>query len=600
MYKSFFGLEEAPFNLTPDPRFLFLSQRHREAIAALMFGVNERKGFTALTGEIGAGKTTICRALMNELTAATKVALILNPSLSEVELLQAINEEYGIPHATESKKELLAELNRFLLQQRALGHTALLIIDESQNLSPAVLETETDKLIQIVLMGQPEFAQTLLLPELEQLNQRITVKYHITPLTEEETAQYIRHRMFIAKAKVDVHLETPALRLIYDHTQGVPRRINVLMDRVLLVAYVEGTYQITEDLVRRAIAEVKGQEGFAGRREARTSAPRPRRARRWVRATLAAAASVGVLVAGVVIALQFINPPGNSSSVLAGRATEPPPPVRSTPMAPSPNLPDGVPVAYTELPDRAMNVTATDSLTEPGAAAAAPEPAGQDWVYDHSNIVRVSGADEAWHAALMTLMSIWSHQRYDLAPMRDADAATRQRVVEAIYNALADHGFRQVRLSGSLASLIRYDIPLILTLGPGDGSLSPHVVLLGAKTVGGREMIALADPVRGLVETDRTALGTVFQGQATALYPDPLGLGDITPATSGAPVAALQRTLTASGHYTGAATGAFDTATREALRDFQRDHKLDPTGEMDAPTALHLALLAEDGEGRVQ
>jgi general secretion pathway protein A len=196
MYLEFFGLNEAPFNLPPDPRFLYMSQRHREPLASLIYGIKESKGFIVLTGEIGSGKTTLCRAFLHELKhETTNVALILNSYLDDVELLQAINDELGIDSGTRSKKKLIDRLNQFLLDENAKGKTTILIIDEAQNLSTAVLEqirmlsnleTETSKLIQIALVGQPELNELLNLPRLEQLNQRITVRYHITPLDKTE------------------------------------------------------------------------------------------------------------------------------------------------------------------------------------------------------------------------------------------------------------------------------------------------------------------------------------------------------------------------------------------------------------------------------
>jgi general secretion pathway protein A len=589
MYKAFYGLEEPPFHLTPDPRFLFLSQRHREAIAALMYGINERKGFICLTGEIGAGKTTLCRALMGEVSSGTKVALILNPSLDEVELLQSINHEFGIPHESMSKRDLLEEMNKFLLRQRSHGHTALLIIDESQNLSPGVLEqirmisnleTEVDKLIQIVLLGQPELQQILALPELEQLNQRITVRYHITSLTEEETELYIHHRLFIAKAKVEVKLQPRALRAIFEHTCGVPRKINVLMDRALLTGYVEGTYEFTEDMIRRAITEVRGSEGFARRTAATGRVPAPAQGRTWVKAALAMAAVLVLFAAGGVFALQWVNGEGGIATVLAAGGSRPDTVRPGT-------LPTGAatagiaPPEHVPLPPMALS-----------AGGATPEMAAP-WAYDQHNIVRVGDQGETWHAALLTLMSIWSQRRYDLTEMGDADAATRQRILEAIYGDLAAHGFHQVDLTSSLANLLRCDAPMLLSIGQGPEALSPHVILLGTEFSGGQEVLMIADPVHGLLETSRATLGSQYQGQATALYPDPVGLSEIEPGEEGDRVRDLQRTLIASGHLSGALTGVFDDATREAVRDFQRDSRLTPSGLVDDITAMHLVLMTQ-------
>ena len=236
----------------------------------MLYGIKQRKGFIAITGEIGSGKTTLCRALLNELDPhTTKVALILNSSLSELELLKTINEEFAIRSTFDSKKALVDELNRFLLLQNSQGNNAVIIVDEAQNLSPdcleqirmlSNLETETEKLLQIVLIGQPELAYTLNLPALEQLNQRIAVRYHISALSEEEIVHYIRHRLFIAQAKIEIEFTPQALQLIYQYSKGIPRKINLVCDRAMLAAYVEATYTIDARLVRCAIAElVSGQ-----------------------------------------------------------------------------------------------------------------------------------------------------------------------------------------------------------------------------------------------------------------------------------------------------------------------------------------------------
>jgi general secretion pathway protein A len=476
-------------------------------------------------------------------------------------------------------------MNQFLLRQRAMGHSALLIIDESQNLSPAVLEqvrmisnleTETDKLIQIVLMGQPELAQILALPELEQLNQRITVRYHIYPLDEAETLQYIRHRMFIAKGKVEVKFDAPGLRALFIHTGGVPRKINVLMDRILLIGYVDGTYEFNENIVQRAIAEVKGSQGF-GRQTAATgrgSRPGPTYGRRWVKATLALAATAIVAGVGAVTAMQFLNQPVGSQAP------------QGTPVAAAPVAPPQAVIASTPLAPPSL----TPPVATPAVAAVAP------WTYDSSNTVRVRDAGDAWHASLLTLMSIWSQRRYDLSELRQADAPTRQQIVEAIFSELTTHGFRQVTVTGSLTRLLRAEAPMILSLEDSGGQFASHVLLLGSSIVEGEELLTIADPTHGVVEVKRADLSPLYQSQATAIFPDPEGLAEIQVGEESDRVRQLQQALIATGHLRGALTGVFDTDTREAVRDFQRDARLEATGELDPETAMHLVLATQDQE----
>lgn len=269
MYLEYFGFQEEPFNITPNSKFLFLSERHREALAALLYGIDQRKGFIALTGEIGCGKTTICRSMLGKLDRQkTRLALVLNPEYNDLELLQTINAEYGLESLSASKRQLLDALNRFLLNEYKHDRNVVLLIDEAQRLSPDALEqvrllsnleTETAKLIQIALVGQPELADILNLPELEQLNQRITVRYHIEPLTFDEVTDYVSHRIAIAEpSNFPVRFTKKALRRVYEYSSGVPRRINVVCDRALLVTFVREQQEVGEDNVEKAIEELGG------------------------------------------------------------------------------------------------------------------------------------------------------------------------------------------------------------------------------------------------------------------------------------------------------------------------------------------------------
>lgn len=269
MYEAFFGLKEKPFNLTPDPRFLFLSEKHKEAFAHLLFGIKNRAGFVMVSGEIGTGKTTICRTLLSRLDPDTEVAFIFNPCLSPVELLRKINEDFGIQTRGETIKDLIDELNQYLLNKFAEGKNCVLIIDEAQNLSPSVLEqirllsnleTETQKLLQIVLIGQPELMDNLNLPELRQLNQRITARYHLKALDRSETLQYIAYRLRVAGGRNRVWFTPGAIKAVYRASGGVPRVINAVCDRALLIGYTQESRDITAAHVRQAVREIKGDQ----------------------------------------------------------------------------------------------------------------------------------------------------------------------------------------------------------------------------------------------------------------------------------------------------------------------------------------------------
>lgn len=276
MYCDYFGFKEKPFQITPNPRFLYLSRNHREAFAHLLYGINAHGGFIGLTGEVGTGKTTVLRTLLEQLDDSThRTALILNPCLSAIELLRSINREFGIPHDGLKNGALLEALNQFLLTENREGRTVVLVIDEAQNLAPQVLEqirlisnleTDTDKLIQIVLAGQPELNSLLEKQELRQLSQRITVRYHLLPMDYSDSASYIQHRLEVAGARGKVEFSPAAMKRIFDFAKGSPRLINLACDRALLVAYGEDTREITAAIAATAIAELRTSRSPVSRR----------------------------------------------------------------------------------------------------------------------------------------------------------------------------------------------------------------------------------------------------------------------------------------------------------------------------------------------
>src|SRR5450631_1112870 len=270
MYTSFFGLAEKPFAITPDPRYLYLSERHAEALAHLLYGINESGGFIQLTGEVGTGKTTVVRTLLSRVPHHADVAVILNPRVTPVEFLLTICEELGLNIADadrDSVKQMVDALNQRLLAAHADGRRIIVIVDEAQNLSADVLEqvrlltnleTPTQKLLQIILIGQPELRELLDRTDLRQLAQRITGRYHLEPLSREETLGYVRHRLRVAGVAEEIFTPS-ALTEVYRLAAGIPRVINVTCDRALLGAYTQETRKVTASLVRRAAGEVYGR-----------------------------------------------------------------------------------------------------------------------------------------------------------------------------------------------------------------------------------------------------------------------------------------------------------------------------------------------------
>ncbi|MZH03453.1 MAG: AAA family ATPase, partial [Nitrospinae bacterium] len=265
VYQDFFGFSEKPFDLTPDPKYLYLSPKHKEVLAHLVYGLQENNGFLKIVGEVGTGKTMICRSFLRELRTDFNIAYIFNPAINELELLQTINSELGLPGKSKSKKKLIDLLNTFLLEERAKGHRVVVIIDEAQDLQPNVmeqlrllsnLETDTEKLIQIVLIGQPELDKVLANEDLRQLRQRITIQWELLPLNLEETRGYIQHRLNVALGKGKVRFSRQAVETVYRFSRGIPRMINVICDRTLLIAYTESTKKIDPDIVKKAVKDI--------------------------------------------------------------------------------------------------------------------------------------------------------------------------------------------------------------------------------------------------------------------------------------------------------------------------------------------------------
>lgn len=335
MYTNFFGLHEKPFSITPDPRYLFMSERHGEALAHLVYGVTESGGFVQLTGEVGTGKTTLVRSLLlNRMPDNADVAVVLNPQITAHEFLLTICEELGIdvPEQKDSIKALTDALNHHLLNAHADGRRTILVVDEAQNLAPAVLEqvrlltnleTAKQKLLQIILIGQPELRELLDRNDLRQLAQRITGRYHLEPLTRDETAQYIEHRLRVAGALGEV-IDNAARKEVFRLSGGVPRLINVICDRALLGAYSLESRIITRRLIKRAAAEVSGElENVSG-----------------IRRFAFSAGLVGIVV--IMISIWAVTRDSSPTSVADAAVT-------------SPAAETAAPVAAEELPEQPVD-----------------------------------------------------------------------------------------------------------------------------------------------------------------------------------------------------------------------------------------------------
>ncbi|HWS03142.1 MAG TPA: AAA family ATPase [Gammaproteobacteria bacterium] len=569
MYRKHFGLDSKPFTITPDPRFLFLSDRHREALAHLLFGVGEAGGFVQLTGEVGTGKTTLCRALLEQLPETVDVALILNPKLNGQELVAAVCDELNVdyPHETQSLKVLVDCLNHHLLQSHAAGRRTILIIDEAQNLSIEVLEqirlltnleTTQAKLLQIILIGQPEFQELLARTELRQLAQRITARYHLGELDRDETQAYISHRLRVSGGHADF-FTTGAINEVYRLSGGIPRLINVMCDRALLGAYVEDKRRVDRSILRRAAAEVAPEVQSA--RIGATYWP-------VLVAVLAVLVAAGLFFGRGFEGVATSSSDGPEPSVTSG--------VNAAIEAKTAAPPDVV--APESLPSEAAPVVGTDTTTAPAAESvvAGPSefmPAEVVPVVAELGARLAIAADEgAGLRAWTGLFSLWRATLFlddDLQPCAQA----------------MKQGLNCLERSGNWTQLRSFDRPVMLHMIAPDGRRVP-VLLRGLQ--GEQASIELGGEVLRVPLTD---IDAHWHGQFTLLWRAPIGNETLRLGSRGGDVVWLRDLLQRIDPEEAPAVSVpqfFDAALAEQVRHFQSQHLLEPDGVVGALTLIHL------------
>ena len=567
MYLAFFGLNEKPFSITPDPRYLYLSERHAEAMAHLLYGINEAGGFVQLTGEVGTGKTTIVRSLLAQAPKNAEIALILNPRMTAPEFLLTICEEIGIgvpDSATQSLKDLVDILSQYLLRAHAGGRRVVLVVDEAQNLAPEVLEqvrlltnleTNTQKLLQIILIGQEELRELLARNELRQLAQRITGRYHLSPLSPEETTAYVRHRLRVAGATADI-FNRFALEEIYRLSGGVPRVINVICDRALLGGYSQDRHRITGPLVRHAASEVFGK---------RFTPP-------WL--PWAATAAVAAILAVASFALWRLQPWSwaHSSAVAPARAapapsTKPAIASRAAASSAAPTMAPGV--APTAASGAAPAAQPGPSPVTPGAQPAEPLAA---------LLVKYSGATTT-DAAFTTLFGLWGiHYTVD-----GTDPCTQA----------SQHGLACLTERGSLGQLRLYNRPAILMLTDATGG-SHEVVLT---RLDGED--ASIDLGKSTHQVGDGELSSYWMGDYVMLWrPQAAPVQTLSTGMRGEGVRWLRRSLEklAGIAASGPASDLYDDHLATLVRQFQRSHRLTVDGIAGVRTQVAVAgALASPG-----
>ena len=616
MYVSFFGLAQPPFSIAPDPRYLFMSERHREALAHLLYGVGGGGGFVLLTGEIGAGKTTVCRCFLEQVPAGCQVAYIFNPKLTAVELLQSVCDEFAVsvqaPVAgLASVKTYIDALNRHLLAAHAQGRQCVLIIDEAQNLSPEVLEqlrlltnleTRERKLLQIILIGQPELRRQLAAPDLEQLAQRVIARYHLGALTAAETAAYVAHRLAVAGRSGAVPFDGAALRRLHALTGGVPRRINLLADRALLGAYAEGRAEVGRRIVDRAAAEVF---------EAASARPL---AGRWRWLAGGGLAGVG-LVAAVAWLGGWAGPVGRGvGPVRAG--------VVVLPASGAAAVADGPTLAASAASAASAvgGAAAASAVVAPALAAAAAALAGassalaRPVTLDAVAALAAFPRDEA--AAWRALARLWGldaaepgHVKGSTAPANAAPGvavpapAAAAMAAPASTAPLADPCVavraRQLRCFrtavSTLAGLRQLDRPGLLTLHTADGFVRV------ARLVGLGPTQALLASNEQTFSLPLDALARHWRGEFATLWRPPAGYAEaLQPGARGAAVDTLAAGLAALGQQPAPAPGQVLTGPlAERLAAFQVAQSLRPDGIAGPTTFMQLSRALGHTEPRL-
>lgn len=609
MYAPFFGLQHPPFSIAPDPRYLFMSERHREALAHLLYGLDAGGGFVLLTGEVGAGKTTVCRCFLEQIPSHCNVAYIFNPKLTVRELLRSICDEFGVPHkptvpgGVETVKDYIDPLNASLLAAHAAGRNTVLIIDEAQNLSADVLEqlrlltnleTSERKLLQIILIGQPELRAMVAKPSMEQLAQRVIARFHLGALSPQETQQYIAHRLAVAGLTGPLPFDRRAVQRVHALSHGVPRRINLLCDRALLGAYAAGARQVTRTIVNRAAREVFDAPARAQRGAPHAGLPR------WALAGLGAVVgAVAVAAAAWGMGLWPSLRGGPQASATAPGAADG---QRATPGPGGKPAAAGAGVAAPPAP-------ATAAATPAATSAAGSVPGGSPGAAGPSAQPAAPAAAAASVSAVPSVSPPSALDQFVLA-QPSTDAAAWQALALAWGAALpagADacstlprEGLRCYRNRRAGLNLVRQiDRPVLLALYPSEDAEAPVSVLLrgldgdNATLEGGGRTLRV--PVAELAQ--------VWRGEIATLWRAPVGMpdrGEITDSPAGA--AWLdQRLASKSAGGAGAVSKPVTPAQRQSrIHRFQLAQGVTPDGRAGPLTLMLLNRATGVNEPRLR
>jgi len=558
VYVAYFSLREPPFSIAPDPAYLYMSARHQEALGHLLYGTGQYGGFVQLTGEVGTGKTTIVRTLLAQKLDDVDVAMIHNPRQSEIEFIESICDELGVryPHTgTATLKQRVDALNAHLLQVHAAGRRTVLIIDEAQNLSPQVLEqvrlltnleTDKEKLLRIMLVGQPELAELLARPDLRQLASRITARYHLLPLSEAETREYISHRLRVAGGSVDI-IPAAAARAIHRHAGGIPRQVNIICDRALLGAYAQKLRQVTPAVVDHAAVEALGP---AAARSVLKRLRLPRVPLLWVEGVLACG---GLILAGVLLQSAFsgVSTPSEPSATAVTRPAPAAAPISTLAADSSATLP-AIPVSSSGATD--------DSLRSGDGVRSGLGP-----ILEHP---------ESVGTLMGRLITLWNPQ-------------IKIAAGDNVCNTLDQSQLECYRGHGHWTDLDQMNRPAIITLSLGRDQ--KQYVLL--RRLGDNN--AVLDTADGPYKVPLSQLSAAWDGEFLLLWRNTSGSSRIQQSSHGQPVRWLRRklALAAGNAPPDHPASSFDAALREQLMRYQRRNNLQVDGIAGLQTLLSLSAV---------
>jgi len=577
MYNSFYGFKERPFQLVPNPAYLYLSRSHEEAMAHVVYAISQGEGFVEITGEVGMGKTTLCRAVLENQDQDTEAAYIFNPKLDALQLLKAINDEFGVSSSGETAKELIDSLNAFLMKKKMEGKKAVLIIDEAQNLTKDVLEqlrllsnleTTTSKLIQIILAGQPELGELLDSHELSPLGQRITLRCYLTPLSYRETREYIHHRIQVASQKPEVCFTRLALRAIYNYSGGIPRLINIVCDRALLTAYGLNRKRISGPIARSSIRELSSRGDV-----------RRLRLQRKGRMSLSMGVVLGVFIAALYLAALFLiihrSVDLKINRLIESGEIERPKVTQEVDSVQDPQDHGG---AFAMTQEGGGGVAQEDRGRSEPTGRREFSPAA---VADLGGVLGKINRRSSRALAMKAAIDLWSASPVNSAVLHEMEDDQAFFKLAARQNGLSIH-----RVEGDLDFLLKLNLPAVLECYLQGGGAPRYLTLA---RVYEEDLVLLGGTMEEGIQTGRDQLTAYWSRVAYVVWKDFLSLpGTLAPRYTSDAVLTLKMFMHDLGYDEMDITPTYDEMTAKAIKEIQDKHGIPVDGMVGPLTKMAL------------